>query len=258
MTKNQEPQTLFEQLYKSILPIVYIDHHKNVHVAGTCIYIEHRSIKYILSAAHTFIDPGNKTDLFLSLEHSLVHIPGPVWLSRDANGVIDARDISIFPIGISTDISSSLEEYFPIELIPFNNDVLYATSNYYYFGFPHRKAKYDRSSKTLVPKPLDYQTIIIDDEELYAKFKTHTDTHIITSYDKNNTVNASRIKVTPPLPHGASGGPLFKMLGDENNDLITMNLEGVMTTYKEKKYIVSTRISSVREFIDSIFIPIQA
>jgi hypothetical protein len=94
---------------------------------------------------------------------------------------------------------------------------------------------------------------MVTEESIYTQYGLSRATHTIVRYNKKNTVNMQRQKRIPPDPHGASGGPLFKVLGDSDNHMVGIVLEGVMTRFKDRKYIISTKICVVRDFIENLF-----
>ncbi len=88
------------------------------------------------------------------------------------------------------------------------------------------------------------------DNSLYIKYNRPQKSHIIVQYNPKSTKNRSGRKHLAPHPHGISGGPLFKALIDNKDEVILLILEGLLIEWKDSRVIVATKKSKIREFIE--------
>lgn len=247
-----ETQSLFEPLYHSIFPIIHYDQKDFAHLVSTSILVENNNTPYIITAAHTLRNIGSKYPLYLLLPEKAVLLPGPAFMSKlpDINNPLDL-DIAVFPLMKQPDLWNHLSGYKTISLMEFDNSIDYVRDHYYIFGYPWRKSKYSRHSKEIKSKPLSYVTDYLSDHSLYEKYDRTVKTHILVKYDPQNTKNALGENRIAPKPHGISGGPLFRALVDEKDQLITLIFEGLLTDWKDKKVIIATKKSEIKLFIET-------
>jgi len=245
-------ENLFDPLYQSIFPVVYYEENNFAHIAGTSILIENNDIPYIMTAAHILRDIGSKHPLYLLLTEKAVLLPGPAFMSKlpDKTNHLDI-DIAVFPLIHQPELWDHLLGYKTISLMEFDNSISYTRSHYYIFGYPWRKSKYLRDSKEMHSKPLSYFTDYVTDDSLYQKYSRTKNTHILVQYIQTNTKNTLGESIIAPMPHGISGGPLFKALIDEHDQVIALIFEGLLTDWKDKKVIIATKKNQIKSFIEA-------
>ncbi len=248
-----QKENLFEPLYQSIFPIVYYDEKNFVHMVGSSILIENHNAPYLVTAAHTLRDIGSKYLLYILLSKKAVLLPGPVFITDlpDKNNPLDL-DIAVFPLKEQLELSEHLLGSKTISLAEFDESIDYARDHYYIFGYPWRKSRYLRDSKEIKIKPLSYSTNYLTDIFLYEKYNRTKKTHILVQYIQKNTKDALGKSRLAPMPHGISGGPLFRLLVDKKDQWIVLIFEGLLTDWKDKKVIIATKKSQIKSFIETI------
>jgi len=145
-----------------------------------------------------------------------------------------------------------LAGYCTITLEEFSGKAEFQKEYFFIFGFPFRGAKYDRADKELTAKPLKYFTIPVTDPSVYKKYDCSQEIHMIVQYDPKATKNQDGIQQKAPLPHGISGGPLFRALINEQDEIEMLILEGMLTTWKDSKFVIATRKTTIKKFIESV------
>jgi hypothetical protein len=241
-----------DSLFQSVFPIVYYDEHDMVKIAGTAILVEHVNHHFLVTAAHVLRDPGSKYQLYVLLQDKAVHLDGPASISRiPENENIPDIDTAYFALDYHPTLMTHLNIYKSITLEEFDEDVNYVRKHYFVFGYPWRRARYNRTDNELSVKPLQYFTDIITDRSLYEKFKRPTESHILVQYKPKSTKNADGKEQLAPHPHGISGGPLFKALVDKNDNVIALILEGLLIEWKESQVIVAVKKIKIRDFLES-------
>jgi hypothetical protein len=185
------------------------------------------------------------------LSEKAVLLPGPAYMTKlpDENNPLDL-DIAVFPLIEQPELWDQISGLQTIPLMEFDNSIDYARNHYYIFGYPWRKSRYVRADKEMKSKPLSYFTDYITDDSLYEKYKRTKQTHILVQYVQKNTKNALGESIMAPMPHGVSGGPLFRALIDENDQLKTLIFEGLLTDWKDKKVVIATKKNQIRTFIE--------
>lgn len=242
---------MFEPIYNSIIPLVYYDENKLVHIAGTSILVDNDRDTILITASHVLREIGDKYPIYILLARKAIILPGPALLSKlpDKKNPLDL-DIAYFPLAKQSELLKHLEEYKPLSFKEFDESISYAKDHYYVFGYPWRRAKYSRDSSELNIKPLGYFTDKLNDPELYEKYNRSSDTHILVKYRPKESKNADGNKITAPKPHGISGGPLFRALVNEKNEVFTLIWEGLLTDWKESRIIIATQKSTIKNFIE--------
>ena len=244
---------LFESLYKSIFPIIYFDDKNDANVLGTSILVEYRKIPYLITAAHSLrCEIGREYPLYVLLSEEAVFLPGPAYMTKSPSddNPLDL-DIAVFPINSNSDLRDRLTGYKTVPLHDFDDSIEFAREHYFIFGYPWRRSKYNRYSNELEAKPLSCFTDRITRDSLYEKYNTTPETHILVKYSKRNMKDNSGQKRFAPKPHGISGGPLSRALINENDQLIVIIFEGLLTEWQDNDVIIATRKSEIRSFIES-------
>lgn len=240
MTKYNDP------LLDSVSPIFQHEENNNVSIAGTSVLVSHLNQTFLVTAAHVLRDNGNENPLFLSFEGNNIQLDGPA-LMTPINRENDL-DIAVFDLRMQPTLLELFNGYKINSLESPEHLPIHTRSHYYIFGYPFRKAKYNKENKLVEITPLDYITDEVADD-VYDAYEINKQTNILVSYNPKNTHNKKKMKTTAPHPHGASGGPLLRILVDENDNPIILIFEGIMTKWKAKKAILSTRKSIIKSFI---------
>lgn len=243
---------MIDPIEESVFPLVYSDDNERFHVAGTAILVEHANVSLLVTAAHILRDIGNKYLLRLLWNNKAIVLSGPAFISKEPSesSPLDL-DIAVFPLSLQTDLMEHLNGTKTITLKDFDDSVGSARSHYFVFGFPWRKAFYSKEINELSAKPLRYFTDLITDAAVYSTYNKSPEAHIIVHYNPKKTMNQERKPITAPKPHGISGGPLFRALVDDKDNLIMLILEGLLTDWKDKKIIVATKKNEIRKFIEA-------
>jgi len=236
---------------QSVFPILQYENTK-ISVAGTSIFVEHRGLPFMVTAAHVIRNNGKKYPLYISLEDEVVDLIGKVWLTSDK---LDNNDLDIAIIDLDSNqrLMNSLNGYKTISLDEATTIYAYNNQYFFIFGFPWRKSSYKRSEKIIISKPLPYITNIENRDKIYDKYRRPKENHIIVRYTRKNTFNQDRKKIWAPLPYGISGGPLFSVLVNQA-DIVSSPfvLEGVLSEWRGNEFIIATRKSLLRQVIDDV------
>lgn len=240
-------KSYLDPLFESIFPIIFYDENDLVNVAGTSTLVEHKGQNYLLTAAHVLKNPGRKYHLYILLRDKAVHLHEPAFMSKIQKTDIDT---AFFPLAFHPTLETHLSGYKSITLKEYDGDIAYSREHYFVFGFPWRRAKYNRTDKELNARPLQYFTDLIDDSSLFSKYNRPQESHILVQYNPKTTINRSSVKQLAPHPHGISGGPLFKALINDKDELILLIFEGLLIEWKDSRVIVATKKEKIRNFID--------
>jgi hypothetical protein len=243
---------LGDQLFDSTFPILQLEKNGSVSIAGTSILVRHRDVEFMVTAAHVLRDNGNANPLFLSFGGRNIQLDGPALMTplTDSNDL----DIAVFDLRVHPELHVLFDGYRVNSLEHPDTLPPHARSHYYIFGYPFRKATHDRKTKTIQIRPLDYITNEAEND-LYTKYGANKETSLLVGYDPKNTNDSKKIKRMAPHPHGASGGPIFRVLIDNDDHPMMLIFEGIMTRWKDKKHILSTRKSVIKSFIASNCFP---
>ncbi|MEJ5128228.1 hypothetical protein WH367_19465 [Comamonas sp. MYb21] len=237
-------------LLDSTFPILQHEEHDFFSIAGTSVLVRHREVEFLVTAAHVLRDNGGANPLIMCFEKENIELVGPAWMTPQTEN--NDLDVAIFDLRFHAKLRELFDGYRVHSLEEPDELPGYARSHYYIFGYPFRKAKYKRDSGEIKISPLDYITDEVEDD-IYAKYGTNKEENILVRYEPKNTYDSNKISKIAPYPHGASGGPIFRILVDDEDHAIMFIFEGVMTRWKDKKYILSTRKSQIKSFIDKRF-----
>lgn len=238
----------YDLFYRSVFPILQLEESGAISLAGTAVLIKYKGISFLVTAAHVLRQNGIQNPLYLSLENENVKLEGPACMSKDIEVELD---LAIFDLRKHANLYSALDGYKTISLEEPAPKSLptYARAHFFIFGFPWRKAKHNKKESRVDIKPLAYTTDEVSDAT-YSKYSWSPQKHLLVKYKPKNTTNQQKIKTTAPSPHGASGGPVFKVLVDENDCPILFIFEGIMIEWKGKEVIVATRKTELKAFIE--------
>ena len=243
---------LGDPLFDSTFPILQCEENGTVSIAGTSILVRHHDVEFMVTAAHVLRDNGSANPLFLSFGGENIQLDGPALMTplTDNNDL----DIAVFDLRFHPELHVLFDGYRVNSLEHPDTLPPHARSHYYIFGYPFRKAAYDKKTKKIEIRPLDYITNEAEDD-WYTKHGANKETNLLVDYDPKNTNDSKKVKRMAPHPHGASGGAIFRALIDNDGQLIMLIFEGVMTRWKGKKHILSTRKSVIKSFIASNCFP---
>ena len=235
-----------DPIFSSVFPILQIEENKRVSIAGTSVLVRLFDLPFLVTAAHVLRKNGNTNPLFLPFSGQNIQIDGPASMTPVGTG--NDLDIAVFDLRMQPALLESFSGYKAISLESPSEIPIHERSHYYVFGYPSTRAKYYNPDKLIDITPLDYISDEVN-EELYETYKADKQSNILVGYNPKTTINQKKAKTTAPHPYGASGGPLFRILIDKNDHPIIWIFEGIMTEWKNKKVIQSTRKSVIRSFI---------
>lgn len=241
-------------LYQSIFPILQEEESRIISIAGTSVLVSHRELPFLVTAAHVLRENGQRYPLYLSLKNENVFLSGPAHVTPaplDPDG--DDLDIAFFDLRLNYGLANSLVGHHMISLedpTP-EQEPISARQHFFVFGFPWRKALHNKENRTMAIKPLRYFTDLDNRNMIYAKYKRPKTNHLIVRYNRKQTIDQARQKVTAPKPAGTSGGPLFRVLVDDQDVARMFILEGILTEWQGNEVMIATRKSALRDFIDS-------
>lgn len=244
---------MFEKLFESIFPIIYYDEHQTPKVAGTSIFAEHNGKYFLLTAAHLLRGIGNEylPHVLLPSEKAIPLLTKACMSRLPADGATHELDIAYFYLDNEPEVMEYMKQCADISLRDYDEPEDNKEEYYYILGYPYRKAPYKKKTNELQAKPLSYMTVLVEDSSEYTKLKRSEEFHILVKYHTHKTKGSEGERKIAPLPHGISGGPLFRILKDKDTGHITIILEGLLTDWRERKLILATRKNKIREFIDS-------
>jgi hypothetical protein len=234
--------SLFDE---SVIPIVTGGDHNAVEVIGTAVLVEHNGLLYVVTAEHVITDWGAEYVLYLMIGEDLFEIKGPVWLSRGFDASADLAIISMLPF---PELFALVWQRKAIPLLEYDGSIQCSHEYFLVYGYPTKRAKYDRNEKLLTINPLRYFTQEVTDDSLFVKYGIKNTTHLLVKYLPKDTKSHSGLAVTAPKPQGASGGPLFRALIDDEDRMVLV-FEGIMTRWKDGKMITAARKSIIRDMI---------
>lgn len=237
-----------DPLYQSIFPILQHEEHDYLSIAGTSVLVEHRGLRFLVTAAHVLRDNGRQNPLYLSLEGETIEIGGPALMTPDIDDT--ELDLAIFDLRTHKTLRKGLSGYKTISLEDPKHLPSHVRHHFFVFGFPWRKAYHHKDKSLIKIKPLRYTTDEVS-EDSYNKYCHSKQEHFIVRYKRKTTIKQGKVKTIAPKPHGASGGPLFRVLVDENDYAMMLILEGILIEWKSNEVVVATKKSSLSQFINN-------
>jgi hypothetical protein len=239
---------MFSRVLDSVIPIVTGGAHHTVEVIGTAVLVEDNDALYVVTAEHVIKEWGEESVLYLLIEKELYEIKGPVWLSDKVDSSID---LAIIPVYQLPELFALLWQRPAISLQEFDGSVPFHRECFVVYGFPSKRAKYDRQEKLITINPLRYFTTEIVDDHLYSRYKVKPSSHVLVKYVPKDTKTHDGVKVTAPTkPHGASGGPLLRALIADDDTLLLFVFEGILTDWKDNRTIIAAKKSQIKAVIE--------
>lgn len=238
---------LFQNLSKSVLPIVYIDNNERFSVIGTLIIIEYDNFLYLATASHV-LDSSLNLPIYTIINGKLIELVKYVFITK-TNNEGKNYDFAFFEtIYQSEDLRNNLSKYCSsIDLIDLYNEEKYTKTNIcimYGFSGGRSRAKTAKRFIDFKSKPLEHISTFIDDNEIYNEFKKDTDIFSISKYVQK--YKSGKMLSYRPSAKGCSGGSVFRVFKNKENDNDLAVLEGIMLDWKnikikEKEYIISLK-----------------
>ncbi|MCB0732212.1 MAG: hypothetical protein KDC88_14395 [Ignavibacteriae bacterium] len=230
--------------FDSICPIFFQhkDFGKTIQI-GSGILFKIGNYSFLLTVSH-IIDFLEKGDLLVPCKDRIDSIEGAYSFLAIKKGLTrndDREEMTYFKL--TDEFANRLHDDFvflePEDIII--NDVF--DFNFYTFsGYPYRKS---RSKNHKISTEMFNYTGFIVSAELYSALNYDPKIHIVVKYRRTMSVNPKGERITPPLPHGISGGGVFAWPNDYKNSLIPENRQiiGVGHTYLEKEDLfIGTKI----------------
>ena len=255
---------VIEKYFKSIFPILRKTSPKRYVLEGTATLISHNNFKFIVTATHVLRSPEDDSELFLSTpDHGAISLQATKL--ETINDFSDL-DITFFPLITSPHLAKILTNY---NFIPINKILepkAFCRSHLMTFGFPHNSVSYIKEEEeSFEAKPLLY-IANESDEKIYEKYNKETDKFIIINYAKrifhaqyneSGKLASKAEKRDSSTPRGTSGGGLFRIFIDDEDQIISCALEGVIIELKGKQYLVATRRDFLAKFLSEKFAIIE-
>ncbi len=226
---------------------------------GSCVLLEHKKKKYIVTAAHV-IDNNKYTSLYISGEKNLVLITGQclITVSPEENRRKDKLDFSIIPI--SDEISFQMgnttyltEKEWQLNSLPENERFCLV------LGFPNsQNKKIDPTKKVVKQEPFVYSSSLKNDADLFKKTECHKDYHYLLDFCGKHSKDSNNVTVNSIHPKGVSGGGLFLIEGMANPEnyssesMCRGKLLGILIEFhKEQKVLIFIKLSLVIQAVKS-------
>ena len=234
----------------SLCPIFFQTEEQTIEQIGTGVFIKFRELYFILTAGHV-IDELNNGELLIPVENNLIEeIEGSFSHYKPKNGrENDMMDMGYFKLDPL--FAKKVGALFtPLEEQDFNISEVYDDLGLFSFsGYPHRKSKIRMEKAT--SEICSYGSYHATEDE-YRKLGCNPRYHIVTKYDRKNSINLfNHEKQISPLPHGISGGGVFswpKVITEIPPEY--RKLTAIGHTYRENGgYLIGTKI---QVFLDSI------
>ena len=234
--------------YECIVPI-FVIHYKNddcEHI-GSGVLIEIHGEVFLLTAAHV-LDCRAHGTLSIPTQDGITSITGHVASICPSNikvGQKDKLDIAYFKL------NHNLVKKLDSRFTPLQRDGCHLTDNlqaddtYTFSGYPYRKTKYNTDKVETEIFSYTGQAAI---NVKYDRLGYDNVAHIIINFRRKKSVDTDGNKFTPPLPHGISGGGIFrwpKAISRRTEKLEEMNrpLVGIAHTYlKSHNCFIGTKL----------------
>jgi len=214
---------------------------------GTAILVSHRNTPFIVTAKHILTDNGEKNGLYFVFKGFSYPLNFPAFVSKS-----DHLDFAFIPLLEHPKLLQYLKQsYQPISLEDFQNPENYTRSHYLVYGFPSNKTEITKHPVEIELVPFQLITDQSTDDTLFHKYDKTKDSHIILEYNKM-IKKQDGIRNTGPDPYGVSGGPVFKIFVNEEDDGNTdLILIGVAIEWRSKKHIIATLKHEIRDDLES-------
>jgi hypothetical protein len=208
-----ECSELIKKMYIDSIRPIYCDHeYQKIEHLGSCVLIELKNIKFILTAAHV-LDYNTKSqtprNLFVSNHEKLIPIIGDCLSTKLNEGVRDNDKLDFAVIIIPDSMINDFKNLKFIKLDDLKDTKPHKPDNIVTaLGYPNSKNKNYKVSKLF-----NFSSRVETSDTTYSALMCSKYTHILFGYDLKSSKNSEGRNVNALKPNGMSGGGLFH-LGD--------------------------------------------
>lgn len=250
---NKCTDELAPQFLKSVRAIYGSKHNGSPIHIGSCVAIEFKSKKYLLTAAHV-LDENKNTSLYVSGESNLILIESEAYVTNPVQEERKNDTIDFAIIILSEKLQCEIgnieyltEDTMLLEEIKNNDRHCLA------LGYPNSKNKFNPTrGNHLKETPFVYSSYLKSDEDIYVQTGTSPIHHYLLDFCKKHSKDENNKKVNSIYPQGVSGGGLFQIEGMTNPHSYKLDspchgkLIGILIEFKkEQKVLVFTKLSII-------------
>ena len=219
---------------------------------GSAVLVDIRDTLFILTAAHV-TDYQEKGTLLVPGANDLIAPHGyfaHVAIATGKTRIKGRLDIAYYRLAddARSDISPELEPLQREDIAIFES--LTQGDVYSFSGFPYRKTRI--RGRIVKTEMFSYAGCAVDDDT-YSELGYDPGIHVVVRFDRKRAQSREGVRITPPLPHGVSGGGIFAWRKDfvVGGDPDDRRLVGIAHTFhKAHQCLAGTRINA---FISCIF-----
>lgn len=236
-------------LYRYMFPLL-TDDEGRPDVLGTAFIVAVGHFRFIVTAAHV-VEAGNSSALRFG--RGIVANPGSVkvvtsGMPPSGRRVDDRVDLAVWQADEQLTAALLAQGTHPIEIESIGvGDLAESGDHYVFSGYPASRTRTNRATREIDPGPVSANCLAVVDDRL-VDLGLHRTTHIIGAFDRRRMANLQGQQITAPEPWGMSGGPVWKIQG---NDCC---LVGVGIEYLEgSNVLVATRLGAVVALLRASF-----
>ena len=229
-----------KDLYKAVCPI-FLDHNDRTKTEqiGSGVLLQIATEKFLLTAAHVtdlqkegaLLIPGK--DGLTQIYGNLAHLAVPRGFKR----IDDKMDIAYYRL--PRDLAGNLHP----DLVPLTRDHLFLSDNmlegdvYTFVGYPWRKSRALGAKATM---ELFTYTGRAAPKKKYEMLGYNNHLHVLIKFDRKKCIRDGKV-LQAPLPHGLSGGAVFRWPKDIKKPLgqDDLNLVAIAHSYHEKQNLIA-------------------
>ena len=217
-----------QKLAKHIVPIMIYNEEDKVKFNGSAVYIVYNNTKYLCTAEHVVSGVENNRVLILPEYGKAISIPSTIVIKSN----YDEGDIVIYKLNVE------IKEFIPVNY----NDISdsdFDGEHITLIGFAGKNVK-ENTEGTLFNYSIIFSNIAEDGYKYFSNF--NKEANFVCNYRKKNVLVGTGDIVTLPDPNGMSGGGAFETKYDNNNEIVSCRLVGIMTEWNPviKKFIKCT------------------
>jgi hypothetical protein len=192
--------------------------------------------RFLLSAGHVFMD--RRARLRIPNQQGKLVPLTPIQIFNTSNPdekTNDEFDVAVLPLGEEIAEQFDLGDFLSIEDID-SNKVAKAGNTYAAFGYPTDLARRTDDGTEVRFNATTIRTRVM--QNTYKALRLYRNTHFAVEFDRRKMAKPDGQPVTPPKPHGMSGGGLFRI------DTNQAKLVGILIEWRDhKKVMVATQIA---------------
>ena len=236
-----------------VCPLYRVDGTGKPVLFGSAVLLQIADAYFLLTAAHV-LDHNETSTLYYGVGGPLRVLVGVAHKSSLTAGTSrdnDKNDVGFMELepAIVTNLGSGHRFLNIRNLQP--NDTVHPGIVYELRGYPATRSKRNPTTRKVRPGPFSYLATPAGTGR-YTGLGVDPQSHLLLRFDRANSYNDEGHLITAPLPHGMSGGGVWKRRYDSRGDDLVQTgwLVGIATEYDDKeKVIVATRIGLFLEAI---------